>query len=184
MKKIFIVMLAISLLLSLASCEIPFLNGSTTTTTGDGGITLPELPEYVKELKGLNESIFVLLDESFDYEYEIFYKKSDDGEYSRLDKNLMIKGEEGIECYILGISSGDYSLKINISADESFEIDSISVAAQDRSGYAHFGATEGVGAYNNDGTIKDGTKIIYVTNENKNTVTCNCLLYTSPSPRD
>ena len=48
----------------------------------------------------------------------------------------------------------------------------IEVSAQDRSGYAHVGAANGIGAYNSDGTVKASTKIIYVTNENKNTVTC------------
>ncbi|MBQ2827417.1 MAG: hypothetical protein IJF13_09335, partial [Clostridia bacterium] len=47
----------------------------------------------------------------------------------------------------------------------------IDVEKQDRSGYAHFGREEGIGGYNNDGTVKEGAKILYLTNENKNTVT-------------
>ncbi|MGN0805853.1 MAG: hypothetical protein ACI4MC_02335, partial [Candidatus Coproplasma sp.] len=37
-------------------------------------------------------------------------------------------------------------------------------------GYAHFNYTDGVGAYNDDGTLKDNALVIYVTDENKNTV--------------
>ena len=46
----------------------------------------------------------------------------------------------------------------------------IQVYEYDRSGYAHFNYDEGVGAYNNDGTPKDNAIIVYVTEENKNTV--------------
>lgn len=170
MKKLLMSIIAVAILLSLASCEL--LWGGSGTTTTDKDHIPPELPEYAKSIMGLNESIFVLLDDSFNYDYELYYKKAEDQEYTKLDENLMISGEDGIECYILGISAGNYSVKINAVNCGLFEMNDIIVSAQDRSGYAHFGATEGVGAYNNDGTLKEGTKIVYITNENKNTVTC------------
>ena len=45
------------------------------------------------------------------------------------------------------------------------------ISAYDRSGYAHFNYEEGVGAYNDDGTLKDGAIVVYVTEATKNTVT-------------
>ena len=44
------------------------------------------------------------------------------------------------------------------------------VEAYDRSGYAHFNYTQGVGAYNDDGTLKDNAIVLYVTDQNKNSV--------------
>ncbi len=46
----------------------------------------------------------------------------------------------------------------------------IKTMAYDRSGYAHYNTNEGVGAYNNDGTLKSGVTVIYVTNSNKDTI--------------
>jgi pectate lyase len=46
------------------------------------------------------------------------------------------------------------------------------VKAHDRSGFAHVGVTDGIGAYKNDGTLKDNAKVLYVWADNAKTVTC------------
>ena len=173
MKKILISIVAIALVLSLASCEFLFSGetGTTAATTNKPDNVPPELPKYIKSIDGLNEQIIVTIDSSYGYEYEIYYKSSLAEDYSKLDTELMIQGDGVINCYILGISAGTYTVKVVALNVGNTIIEDITVSAQDRSGYAHFGATEGVGAYNNDGTVKEGTKIIYVTNETKNTVT-------------
>ena len=76
----------------------------------------------------------------------------------------------------VGLKAGEYKIKIVpvVGGIEdtaaAVTTDSLSVAAYDRSGYAHFNYTDGVGAYNDDGTLKDGAIVLYVTEENKNTV--------------
>ena len=181
MKKIILLALAFSLLLSTVACfdtDVTTNTTSTTLTTNDTGDN-PEiedlLPDFCKSVEGSNEMIVVTLDDT--YNYDVYYKKTSDNDYSKLDNQLIIEKDGETKCYILGISAGKYEVKIDFSGKTTEDIGNfvahnISVSAQDRSGYAHFGATEGVGAYNNDGTLKEGTKIIYVTNENKNTVTC------------
>lgn len=128
----------------------------------------------LKSCEGLNEQIYISLENVDDTTYTVFYKSMDEEYYTKLDDQLIIRSADKVECYILGIKAGKYKIKIKAecgTAVATKEIDNIEVAAQDRSGYAHFNNNEGVGAYNNDGTIKAGTKIVYVTNENKNTVT-------------
>ena len=86
----------------------------------------------------------------------------------------MLDDGDSVDCYILGIKKGNYQVKIEAECENGIETlieENISVVAQDRSGYAHFGYTDGIGAYNSDGTVKEGAVILYVTNENKNTVT-------------
>lgn len=126
------------------------------------------------DVLGLNEMIIVSFVTCEDYSYSITYRKEGDSSATNLDEELMLADGNAMNCYILGISAGKY--KVSIYANRGNEClgreVSVEVYPQDRSGFAHFGATEGVGAYNNDGTLKEGTKIIYVTNENKNTVTC------------
>ena len=128
----------------------------------------------VAAIKGLNEQIYLSINPTEGFSYKIYYKNTDDEDYSRLDEELMIDSDGKIECFILGLKKSVYRIKIEAESEYELAIkhyDGIEVAAQDRSGYAHFGYDEGIGAYNNDGTVKDGTTILYVTNENKNTIT-------------
>ena len=149
----------------------------------DGGEVTPpedekgELPSdmiYIRSCKGLNEQIYVNIMTDDGFVYRVYYKEAGESEYSLLDENLMILSGDKLECYIVGIKQGTYQVKIEAERDNKVAtkiVDDVAVAEQDRSGYAHFGSSEGVGAYNNDGTLKEGTKVVYVTNENKNTVT-------------
>ena len=151
----------------------PTTSTTVSITTGNGGVNPdPDIVQFVKEVKASNEQIVVTIDTKYVGEYEVYYKKATDDEYTKLDSNLMLESDGIINAYILGISAGVYEVEVKALGLGSNVAKDIFVSAQDRSGYAHFGATEGVGAYNNDGTLKEGTKIIYVTNENKNTVTC------------
>ena len=127
----------------------------------------------INSLKGYNEAIFIGIDVTEDFSYRVYYRETGKGEYFQLDDNLVVESDGKISCYVLGIKSGNYDIKIeaeNKNGKAIKEYSDIKVSSQDRSGYAHFNSEEGIGAYNNDGTIKDNTKIIYVTNENKNTV--------------
>ena len=199
MKKVILLTLVLSMILSLAACFDPTVTTSSTTkntttskpiittiipnpntttsttsitTSNSGGNPDPDIAQFVKEVKASNEQIVVTIDTKYAGEYEVYYKKTTDDEYTKLDDNLMLENDGIINAYILGISAGIYEVEVKAIGLGSNVAKDISVSAQDRSGYAHFNATEGVGAYNNDGTVKEGTKIIYVTNENKNTVTC------------
>ena len=200
MKKILVSIIAIALVLSLASCEWLFPIGTTTTgsgstskstssstststssTTTTSGKNTPTDEDIIGavEVLGGNESISLYFEKIESYTYAVYYKlkDADDSDYVKLDDELMIADENAYNCYILGITEGVYKVKIEATSKTNGDVffitlTNIEVALQDRSGYAHFGANEGVGAYNNDGTLKEGTKIIYVTNENKNTVTC------------
>ena len=155
---------------------------SSTTVTTDKGDDEPPVDEDIigaVEVCGLNEEIRVSFETNDSYTYTVYYKlkDADDSEYARLDDELMIADGNTLNCYILGITSGTYKVKIEACGKTTEDIfgivlTNINVSAQDRSGYAHFGAVNGVGAYNNDGTVKASTKIVYVTNENKNTVAC------------
>ena len=158
-------------------------NGSTggddnNGSTGDDDIQLDVIFVDV-EVYGSNEAINLSFTDVEGFTYSVYYKpiEADDSAYVRLGDDLIVREGDTLKCYIVGISSGTYNVKLVASDDATGNIyetilEDTRVSAQDRSGYAHFGSTEGVGAYNNDGTLKAGTKIIYVTNENKNTVTC------------
>lgn len=70
---------------------------------------------------------------------------------------------------IPGLTPGTYTLNVT-TASGTMTQSNITVDEYDRSGFAHFNYTEGVGAYNDDGTLKANAKVLYVTNDNKDTV--------------
>ncbi len=154
-------------------------NGNPDNGGSDDEDNQAELLFGEAEIYGSNESIHLTLPILEEYTYSVYYKhhSAGDSAYVRLSDELIMADGNLLKCYIVGISAGSYDVRLvarkaNTDIDIETTITEIKVSAQDRSGYAHFGATEGVGAYNNDGSLKAGTKIIYVTNENKNTVTC------------
>ena len=130
------------------------------------------------EAIGGNEVINLSFTTLDDYSYKVYYRPESGTDYDfvELEDELMIADGNTLRCYVLGIKAGTYKVKIEATDTDGtifgIKLRDIEVSAQDRSGYAHFGAAGGVGAYNNDGTVKSSAKIIYVTNENKNTVTC------------
>lgn len=78
----------------------------------------------------------------------------------------------------VGLAAGTYSVKVvpvgddgKEFADCASEATDISVRAINRDGYAHYNTSDGIGAYNNDGTLKTGARVLYVTKNNAKTVT-------------
>lgn len=81
---------------------------------------------------------------------------------------------------IMGIGWGSFDIKVVASDGTTTYEDTVDILQEDRSGYAHFNrptassdddnSYDGVGAYTDSGTPKDNADIIYVTEDNKNTV--------------
>lgn len=103
-----------------------------------------------------------------DYKVEYKTKSGSDGSYKAIDGQLIRVSGGKVRADVLGLAAGDYTLRVT-AGNKCIEKD-VTVTAYDRSGYAHFGAGEGVGAYNADGTPKNGAYIVYVSEETKNSV--------------
>lgn len=102
----------------------------------------------------------------------------DDLTYLVRDASLA-DGKTGIRVDIPGLKAGKYDLTITAKGKDYVAKD-IEVLAHDRSGFAHRTVaedmsctpyTEGVGAYKDDGTLKENATVLYVTEANKETVT-------------
>ncbi len=90
--------------------------------------------------------------------------KGDDFEY------LVRDVAEGVRVDLLGLKPGIYSITLDTTKGKVTQ-SGIVVGEQDRSGYAHFNYNEGVGAYTDGGELKVNAKVLYITDENKDTVT-------------
>lgn len=113
--------------------------------------------------------------------YNVYYKKASETaeNYQKLDGMLVRSYGSYGRADVVGLTVGDYNFKI-VGVDEdgeeiptsAIETANFTARAHDRGGFAHFGYTDGIGAYNNDGTLKSNAKVIYVTSATAKTVTC------------
>ncbi len=125
-----------------------------------------DLPSGVSLLKGNYESIAVEFSGSAETSTVSYRLHGGSDEWHAIDSQLIRAKGGGVRADIVGISAGVYDVKVN---DKEMTA-GLPVKEYDRSGYAHFNYSEGVGAYKNDGTLKDDALVIYVTEENKDTV--------------
>ena len=92
--------------------------------------------------------------------------RTGNGSFTSVDKELI----RGNRVDIPGLKGGTaYEVKIEGSTGTAGC--TVTPMAYDRSGYAHYNFNSGVGAYNNDGTLKPDVQVIYVTNSNKDSIT-------------
>lgn len=100
----------------------------------------------------------------------VSYKPSSSESYTNIDSELVREEEGKGVADVVGISSGVYDIKVTTADGSILEQNNIAVARHDRSGYGWYEASGGLGGYKEDGTPKSNAQIVYVTNENKNTV--------------
>ena len=121
---------------------------------------------------GWNETIYATLSGVTDADVtSVSYSGTTSGTLAGEDFTYLVRDYNGgVRIDIPGVPTGTYTLTVGTTSGELTQ-SNIYVPEQDRSGYAHFNYTEGVGAYNDDGTLKANAKVLYVTDENKETVT-------------
>lgn len=121
---------------------------------------------------GWNESMHIEWNNDSNAENAVVsYKLDGSNTYTPIDNELVRQGANGGVADIVGIKSGTYDISVKTGDNEVLSVEDIQVTENDRSGYSHFGKTDGIGGYNNDGTPKSDAVIVYVDNSNKNTVT-------------
>ena len=104
--------------------------------------------------------------------YQVSYKQSTETTFTTIDTMLIRRYPTYYRADALGLKPGSYVLKITIdSTNEETITPTFTVTSYDRSGFtwARDSPTygTGVGAYNLDGTLKLGAKVLYVTEATK-----------------
>ena len=93
----------------------------------------------------------------------------------KIDAQLIRQYKSYYRADVLGLKAGTYSVKVVPVNAEGTEIAGVNTASNlvvksyNREGFAHF-KYDGVGAYNNDGTLKAGAKVLYITAKTAKTV--------------
>ena len=93
----------------------------------------------------------------------------------KIDAQLVRQYKSYYRADVLGLKEGTYSVKVVPVNADGTEIagantaSNLVVKSYNREGFAHF-KYDGVGAYNNDGTLKAGAKVLYITARSAKTV--------------
>ena len=128
---------------------------------------------------GWNESLYAEWEQ---YEgastYHVYVRGGQYADYTKIDRQLVRSYGSYNRADVLGLKAADdYAIKvvpvINNKEDESKASTATNIVVRNyrRDGYAHHKAVAGIGAYNDDGTLKDGARILYVSKDNAKTIT-------------
>lgn len=149
-------------------------SGLFPVSTG-GKVMAAEITEAdsvkVESAGGWNEMLYIVLTGITSSDVTgVSYSGPSNGTFSADDLEYLVRDtQQGVRVDIVGLQAGDYNVSLTTSKGEITK-SGIKVTAQDRSGYAHFKYTDGVGAYTDSGELKQDAIILYVTDENKDTV--------------
>ena len=149
-----------------------------TTAASDSGV-IQNNGVQITTAAGWNESLYAEWEhfEGAD-NYNVYVKGGQYADYTKIDGQLVRSYGSYNRADAVGLKAGDdYSIKvvpvINAKEEESKAsiATNIIVRSFNRDGYAHHQASAGIGAYNNDGTLKEGARILYISKDNAKTVT-------------
>ena len=110
--------------------------------------------------------------------YNVYVRGGRYADYTLIDQQLVRNYGSYVRADILGlVAASGYEVKVvptvngeEVQGSEPSTATGIDVKAYDRSGYAHFNYPAGVGAYQNDGSLKPGAKVLYVTKGSAKTI--------------
>lgn len=135
-----------------------------------GDVDNPAGVIQITEAKGWQESAYL---KWAPFEGASSYNVYVDGK--KIDAQLIRQYASYYRADVLGLEAGTYSVKVVPVNAEGAEIagantaSNLVVKSYNREGFAHF-KYAGVGAYNNDGTLKAGAKVLYITAKTAKTV--------------
>ena len=136
----------------------------------NGGVENPAGVVKITEAKAWLESAYL---KWVPFEGASSYNVYVDGK--KIDAQLIRQYASYFRADVLGLKAGSYSVKVvpvDAAGKEMAGANTVSnlvVKNYNREGFAHFNF-EGIGAYNNDGTLKSDAKILYITASTAKTV--------------
>ena len=142
----------------------------------NGGIENPAGVVQITEAKSWLESAYlkwVPFEGASSYNVYIDDKK--------IDTQLIRQYASYFRADVLGLKAGTYSIKVVPVNAEGKEMagantaTNLVVKSHNREGFAHFNF-EGIGAYNNDGTLKSDAKVLYITASTAKTVSIDVIV--------
>ena len=137
----------------------------------------------ITEACGWQESLYLKWNPFDNAEsYNVYVKGGQYPDYTRIDKELVRDYGTYTRADVPGlIAANGYSVKVvpvtggNEVESAASEATGINVANYSREGFAHLNY-QGIGAYNDNGTLKDNAKVLYITSKTAKTITTNVMV--------
>ncbi|WP_449600445.1 pectate lyase family protein [Paenibacillus sp. Marseille-Q9583] len=172
MKKSIAKVISIGVLFSLALSLIA--GGWTNTVVHAAGLS-------ITGSGGWNEAAYVEwspVSNATGYNVYVKQESASDSGYQQIDNELIRKYSSYWRADAVGLAAGSYVMKVEATLSGGGTATSVSntlsVTSYDRSGFAFSASSPfgtGSGAYNENGTLKNGAQVVYITSQNANTVT-------------
>ena len=131
----------------------------------------------INKADGWNEALYVEWAPFSDASsFAVYVKGGQYSDYTKIDEQLIRSYGTYNRADALGLKEGSYAVKVvpvlngSEDASKASEATGIVVKKFNRDGYAHYNAVAGIGAYNDDGTLKNGARVIYVSKDNAKTI--------------
>ena len=153
--------------------------GSQGTDEPEDPVTIPATGEIeFIEAQGHLESAYVTWKAVEGAEwYNVYYMPVGGETWTKIDAPLVRQYPEYFRADIPGLAAGEYLIKVVPTDKDGNELDeksgttgNLTVLAHEREGYAFVNGTAS-GAYNENGTLKAGARVIYITENTKDSVT-------------
>ena len=134
----------------------------------------------ITECKGWYESCYIEWTPiSSATSYNVYIKGGNYANYTKIDGPLVRNYGTYGRADMVGLIPSTYSMKV-VAVDangnelsQNGEATNLEVINYKREGFAFLNWNAGVGAYKNDGSLKSGAKVLYVTASTAKTITCN-----------
>lgn len=172
MKKSIAQVISIGVLFSLALSLIA--GGWTNTVVHAAGLS-------ITGSGGWNEAAYVEwspVSNATGYNVYVKQASASDSGYQQINNELIRKYSSYWRADAVGLAAGSYVMKVEATLSgggtASAISNTLSVTSYDRSGFAFSASSPygtGSGAYNENGTLKNGAQVLYITSQNANTVT-------------
>ncbi|WHY19654.1 pectate lyase [Paenibacillus sp. G2S3] len=172
MKKSIAKVISIGVLFSLALSLIA--GGWTNTVVHAAGLS-------ITGSGGWNEAAYVEwspVSNATGYNVYVKQASASDSGYQQINNELIRKYSSYWRADAVGLAAGSYVMKVEATLSgggmASAVSNTLSVTSYDRSGFSFSASSPygtGSGAYNENGTLKNGAQVLYITSQNANTVT-------------
>ncbi len=152
----------------------------TAVAAGSGGyssfVNVPDVVSAAPQQSAMYECFSLVWTPISGAEGYNVYIKPEGGSYTQIDSMLIRQYSDGyFHADAVGLKAGSYIMKVvpviggKEDSSKATETPGV-VSAYDRTGFGWVNGTSS-GAYNEDGTLKDNARVIYITEDTKNTVT-------------
>ncbi|WP_440961125.1 pectate lyase [Paenibacillus nitricinens] len=172
MKKSIAKVISIGVLFSLALSLIA--GGWTNTVVHAAGLS-------ITGSGGWNEAAYVEwspVSNATGYNVYVKQASASDSGYQQIDNELIRKYSSYWRADAVGLAAGSYVMKVEATLSgggaASAVSNTLSVTSYDRSGFSFSASSPfgtGSGAYNENGTLRNGAQVLYITSQNAKTVT-------------